>query len=94
LGEEKEALIGNWSAIGNVLRAKNQYNLITGDQLGARKWRIGRVCRRHHCRLVFARETSYRPLVATLSRQSDHSVARFAQRIPNANGESEIECSV
>src|SRR4051812_10501538 len=32
--EEQKAMAGDWIATGNVLRAKNQYNLIHGDQIG------------------------------------------------------------
>jgi hypothetical protein len=92
--EETTAMTGDWIAIGNVLRAKNQYNLIQGDQIGERRWRISRVCRRHRCGLVFARETSYKPLVAALAHEGPHWVAKFDQRIPSTNGETMIEHSV
>jgi hypothetical protein len=92
--EEKKAIAGDWIAVGNVLRAKHQYNMIQGDQIGERRWRISRVCRRHPCRLVFARETSYKPLVAALARDGDHWVAKFDQSIPSTNGETRIEHSV
>src|SRR4051812_40825450 len=92
--EEKKAMAGDWIAVGSVLRAKNQYNLIHGDQIGERRWHISRVCRRHHCGLVFARETSYKPLVAALRRVGHHWVAGFDQRIPSNSGETVIEHSV
>ena len=92
--EEKKALAGDWVGLGSVLRAKNQYNLIQGDQIGERRWHIGRVCRRHRCQLVFARETSLKPLVAALARDGHYWVAKFDQRVPTTNGETTIEHSV
>jgi hypothetical protein len=94
LAEEKTAMTGDWIAIGNVLRAKNQYNLIRGDQIGERRWRILPACRRHRCRLMFARETSYKPIVSALAHEGRHWIAKFDQRLPSTNGETEIEHSV
>src|SRR4051812_15236923 len=56
LAEEEKAMVGNWTALGIVLRANKMYNTIEGDQ-AERRWRIDRVCKAGRCRMLFARAT-------------------------------------
>ncbi|HEX6712094.1 MAG TPA: hypothetical protein VF066_01870 [Thermoleophilaceae bacterium] len=92
--QQEKAMVGDWVAVGTVLRVKNMHNLIHGDSLGERQWRIGRVCRRHRCRMVLTRQTSLAPLATSPTRVGDHWVATYDQRLPMANGEIAVEHSV
>src|SRR4051812_19412580 len=92
LVEEEKAMVGNWTALGIVLRANKMYNTIEGDQ-AERRWRIDRVCEAGHCRMLFARATSFKPLVAPLIRAGDHWRATFDQKLPASGGQTPVEHS-